>query len=364
VRILHISSARQLGPTECHIVELCRGLQKRGHEVFVALRPTNEWADSFDFLPEKHILHVSIRNPFGVLSGKKIAAYVRKHQIDIVHAHLPRDYFPGSLACTLAKTSKFVLSRHQSQQLKPFNRFALKNLSAAIATSKDIERSLSILFPPQKLCVVPSGIDVEYFGGLDKNSLSNEFRQFNGIPSEATLVTMIGNIQEDGGQQQFVLAAAEIAKQNPLAHFLLIGTDSTSTQHHRRELLRLVDVLDFKGNFHFLNHAADSHSIFSATDVLIPGFNWEYPGREVLEAIALGAAVLQPNVPRTEAFYQISEVLIEKPDALEIANAISRLINDKELQNRVLNDLRHFLALNHSMDSTAATIEKVYTEMK
>ncbi|MCA1608054.1 MAG: hypothetical protein LC730_01150, partial [Acidobacteria bacterium] len=69
MRILHVSSARHFGGGERHLVDLTRGLHRRGHEVFVALRPTNEWQTRLSFLPPENIFHVSIRNSFGVLSA-------------------------------------------------------------------------------------------------------------------------------------------------------------------------------------------------------------------------------------------------------------------------------------------------------
>ncbi|HMJ09518.1 MAG TPA: hypothetical protein VK468_10960, partial [Pyrinomonadaceae bacterium] len=61
MRVLHISSAKTYGGGERHFVDLCRGLQSRGHEVFAALRPTNEWQGRLDFIPPENVLHVSIR---------------------------------------------------------------------------------------------------------------------------------------------------------------------------------------------------------------------------------------------------------------------------------------------------------------
>ncbi|MCA1589135.1 MAG: glycosyltransferase, partial [Acidobacteria bacterium] len=95
MRILHVSSARYFGGGERHLVDLTRGLHRRGHEVFVALRPTNEWQTRLSFLPPENIFHVSIRNSFGVLSAMRIAEFVRDNRIDIIHAHVARDYIPA-----------------------------------------------------------------------------------------------------------------------------------------------------------------------------------------------------------------------------------------------------------------------------
>ncbi|MCV4697179.1 hypothetical protein OFB92_29170, partial [Escherichia coli] len=83
MRILHISSAKTFGGGERHLVDLCRGLSRLGHEIFVALRPTNEWQEKLDFIKTENILHVSIRNSFGVLSSMRIADFIRQNGIEI-----------------------------------------------------------------------------------------------------------------------------------------------------------------------------------------------------------------------------------------------------------------------------------------
>jgi glycosyltransferase involved in cell wall biosynthesis len=131
MRILHISSARTYGGGERHFVDLTRGLAARGHDVFVAYRPRCGWKHELDFLPRENHFKVSIRNSFGVLSAIRIGEFIRDNKIDIAHAHVARDYIPASIAC-MASNAKFVLTRHLVLPLKPFNRFALKNLNTAV----------------------------------------------------------------------------------------------------------------------------------------------------------------------------------------------------------------------------------------
>src|SRR5688572_19809034 len=164
MRILQISSARTYGGGERHLVDLCRGMANRGHDIFVALRPTNDWQHRLDFLAPERIFHVSIRNSFGVLSAMRLADFVRENEIQIVHAHVARDYIPTSIACMAAKDAKFVLTRHVLFPLKPFNRFALKNLSKAIAVSDAVGAGLKKIFPASKVEVIANGIDIDRDG--------------------------------------------------------------------------------------------------------------------------------------------------------------------------------------------------------
>src|SRR5260221_2264662 len=192
MRILQISSARTSGGGERHVRDLARGLTLRGHEVFAAIRPTNLWENRLDFVPKERILHTSIRNSFGILSSKRIADFVKENGIEIVHAHVGRDYIPASIACILAKNAKFVLTRHVLFELKSFNRFALKNLAKAIAVSSAVEANLRKIFPAEKIAVIPNGIDIELRTPEERLALRTEFRTLHGIPPDARIIGMIG----------------------------------------------------------------------------------------------------------------------------------------------------------------------------
>ena len=200
MRILQISSARTFGGGEKHFVDLCSGLTNRGHEVFAALRPTNEWQARLDFLPTENILHVSLKNSFGVLSAHKLAEFIRDKNIDIVHAHAARDYIPASLACRMARRAKFVLTRHVLFSLKPFNRFALTNLSKAIAVSKPVEANLQNIFSKEKVVLISNGIDVEALANVEREKLREAFRFEHNIPFDAFLIGTVGELKILKGQ--------------------------------------------------------------------------------------------------------------------------------------------------------------------
>ena len=135
MRILQVSSAKTYGGGERHLVDLSRSLQEKGHEIFVALRPTNEWQGRLDFIPPENFLHVSIRNSFGMFSAKRISRFLIKNKIDIIHAHVARDYLAASIAGRIAQDTKIVLTRHVLFSMKPFHRLALRNFEASNAVS-------------------------------------------------------------------------------------------------------------------------------------------------------------------------------------------------------------------------------------
>jgi len=334
VRILHISSAKTFGGGEKHFVDLCRGLKTRGHDVFAALRPSNQWQARLDFLPAENILHVSLRNSFGVLSATRIAEYIRENKIEIVHAHVARDYIPASLACRIAKNARFVLTRHVLFPLKPFHRFTLSNLSKAVAVSKPVEANLRNIFSKEKVVLVSNGIDVEALEKVNREQLRANFRSEHHIPSDAFLIGTVGELKVLKGQRDFILAAQVVARQFPDARFVVVGKDHSFKQDHRRELKRLVKIFRMEDRFLWLDWTEDTASLLAALDVFVSASHTESFGLAILEAMAIGGAIVATGTEGANELLQteVSGKLVPVKEPVRLAGAIADLLSNREMR--------------------------------
>jgi len=328
MRILHVSSARTYGGGERHFVDLTRGLAERGHDIFVAYRPTSEWKHALDFLPRERHFKVSIRNSFGVLSAMRIADFIRENEIEIIHAHVARDYIPASIAAMKSKT-KFVLTRHLVLPLKPFNRFALKNVVKTIAVSDGVAAELKKIFPKDRIAVIHNGIDVSDRLSESGSELGAEFRQFHGIPLDAPLVGTLGELKELKGQREFVLAATEIVKSVPDCCFVVVGRDNTVEKKFRRELKRLVGVLGLEESFLWLDWLDDTRPFHAAIDVFVSPSRSESFGLAMLEAMASGVPVVATETTGAMQLLGINGGYVPVEDPVALAKAISGLLNDR-----------------------------------
>ncbi len=361
MRILQISSAKTFGGGERHFVDLCRGLQGRGHTVFAALRPTNEWQSRLDFLPAENILHVSIRNSFGILSANKIGGFIRDKEIEIVHAHVARDYIPASIACMLAKNSKFVLTRHVLFPLKPFNRLALKNLSKAIAVSSGVETALQKVFARPKIEVIPNGIDIENWSNSDHGKLREAFRSLHGIPFDAPLIGTVGELIPLKGQRDFVLAANEIVKKFPNAHFVVVGRDNTIDKRFRRELKRLVKVFRLDERFLWLDWVDDTAELFAALDIFVSASHSESFGLAILEAMASGTAVVATETEGAKEL--LVEMFVPLKDPVRLAEIVCSLLEDPEKRRMIGETAQMRAAEKFSLERMIDQTESLYNDL-
>lgn len=364
VRILQISSARTFGGGERHFVDLCRGLKMRGHDIFAALRPTNEWQARLDFLPPENILHVSLRNSFGVLSATRIAEFIRENNIEIVHAHAARDYIPASLACRMAKTAKFVLTRHVLFPLKPVHRFTLNNLSKAIAVSKPVEANLQKVFPKEKINLISNGIDVESRMNVDREKLRQEFRFEHNIPFDAFLIGTVGELKVLKGQRDFILAAQIIAQKFPEARFIIVGKDNSAKKDFRKELKRLVKIFRLEDRFLWLDWAEDTALLLSALDVFVSASHTESFGLAILEAMAIGVAIAATGTEGANELLQtnVSGKIVPMKDAVKLAEAVSELLSDENLRETLGKNAQIRAKEKFGLEKMIIETEKVYKE--
>lgn len=360
MRILQISSARTFGGGERHVVDLCRGLQSRGHDVFAALRPTSEWKDRLSFLPEGHLIEVSIRNSIGVFSAIRMADFIREHDIQIVHAHVARDYIPASIACMAARSARFVLTRHVMFPLKPFNRFALKNLSAAIGVSNAVGVELSRLFALSKIAVIPNGIDIDNYSLVEPATARAEFRSLHNIPEDAPVVGTLGELKELKGQREFVLAAAEILKTVPDCRFVIVGVDNTVDKRFRRELKRLAGVSGIGEKILWLDWLDDTAPFYSAVDVFVSPSRSESFGLAILEAMAHGKAIVATETDGAKQLIADCGVLVPVNEPVALASEVSRLLGDRDEMVRMGLHAKQIASIEYSLDRMIDETEALY----
>jgi glycosyltransferase involved in cell wall biosynthesis len=365
MRILHISSARTFGGGERHLIDLTRGLRERGHDVFVALRPTNEWQERFDFLPPENIFHASIRNSFGVFSAQRIARFISEKNIEIIHAHAARDYIPASLVCRLTKNSKFVLTRHVLFPMKPFHRLTLTNVARAIAVSAAVAENLQAIFPPRKIEIIPNGINAETLTEEERRKRREEFRFLHDIPFDAPVVGTIGELKELKGQRDFVLAAHEIAKNNDTAFFLVVGKDHSANQPFRRELRRLVKIFDLESRFLFLDWVEDMPSLLAALDIFVSASHSESFGLAILEAMTNRTPIVATATEGAKELLNDGEtgLLVPVKEPVRLAEAVESLLNAPEKRKTFASNAGIFAAKHFSLDEMIEQTERLYKEI-
>jgi len=367
MRILQISSAKNFGGGERHLIDLCRGLSSGGEKVFAALRPGNGWQEKLSLLPEENIFHLSLKNSLDVFSARKLARIIREKNIEIVHAHLARDYPVAALAVRLSKKAKLVLTRHLLFPLNFPHKFVLPKDLTFIAVSKGVRGVLRKQFflPHQQIRLVYNGVDTRHFENSNKTiERENLLRQLN-LKPDTFLIGIAGEITAHKGQADFVRAASIVAKQFSDAEFLIIGQDGSPRGKYRQELEKVIAEVDLKKKIHLLGWIDNVADVFTALDVFVSASLLEPFGLVIAEAMASGCAVV---ATKTDGATEIIEngrtgklVSIENPS--ELSRAIGELLSDDRMRQELGDNARKAAAEKFSVERMVTETVKIYHEI-
>ena len=356
MKILQISSASSFGGGERYVTDLTNSLIARGHDLYLAVRPQSPLPRHVQLPPEK-ILTLPLRNALDVPSAHELDRYVRRHRIEVVHAHMARDYSLAAYATRRNRETKFVATRHVLFQLNRLHRHTLARATKVIAVSAAVARELRSqrILSDRQIVVIPNGVDVGRFNcvaGLDRARM--------GLPEKCLLVGSIGELRTLKRHDDFIRGAALVAKKFPEAHFVLAGVDPTPSGEVRKQLEKLVVELGLKDRFHFVGWLDQAERLLCALDVFVSASETESFGLVIAEAMAAGTAVVATE---TEGAKEVIEdqktgILVPIGDVNRIAEAVTTLLTDSgEIGARARESANAKFSLKRMVDE----IEKIYT---
>lgn len=357
MKILQINSAKAFGGGEKHLIDLCQGLQNQGSEIFIAVRPNNQWEEKLDFVPRRNLIHIRLRNSADIFSAKKISEFVRENKIEVIHAHVARDYPIAALASRLSKTP-LVLTRHLTYKLNNLHRITFKQANKIIAVSNGVAESLNDFADDKKLVVIHNGVDIDEFQNIEK--IAEPIEKF-GLNSNL-VVTTIGELREHKGQEDFIRAAKIIAEKYKDVKFLIVGKDNSQNQEYRISLEDLVKKLNLQNKIIFAGFQDKMTEIYGLTDVFVSSARSEPFGLVIAEAMATGKAIVATKTVGATELLRDNESgkLVSVKDIERLADAIIEFLEDESLRLKLGKNAQIRAKEFFSLEKMVLETEKVY----
>jgi glycosyltransferase involved in cell wall biosynthesis len=367
VRILHVSSARALGGGERHLADLANALATRGHDVYAALAPQSPLREELSRLPARNVHTLPLRNALDVPSARGLARLVRKSKIEIVHAHMARDYPLCSYAARRNGSTRLVITRHVLFPLNRLHVFTLSGVARVVAVSQGVARALrkQRIFPEDKIIIVPNGIDTGRFDAASRSLDREEFRRrLPGYAPGRLLVGTIGELKELKGHEEFLRAAALVAQRFPAADFLIAGEDFSRTGDERARIERLIAELGLQTRVHLTGWLDDVAPFLSALDLFVSASRTESFGLAIVEAMASGLGVVATETEGARETVEdgVSGLLVPIGDVEALAHAIARLLEDPQARESMGQRARQLARERFSLEHMVAATEQVYRE--
>ena len=189
----------------------------------------------------------------------------------------------------------------------------------------------NVIGDDRDVTLIPNAVADEFF---EFNLSRSEARATLRLPTEGRIVGVPGTLRPVKGHQFFLKAAAQVAVMHPNCRFAMTG-DGPDAYH--RQLLDEADDLGLAGRIDWLGTTQDMPAFYRACDLVCVPSASESFGRTAIEAFACGTPVIASAVGGLKETIEDGSngLLVEYGNVAGLAGAMSRLLTDEELRERL-----------------------------
>ena len=224
MKILMVTMAMNIGGAETHILELCRELNRRGHDITLASFG-GVYADELVSLGVKHVrLPLHTKHPTAVMAAYNgLKRLIRDGGFDLVHAHARIPAF----ICGLLHDRmpfRFVTTAHLNFSMNALWRRISRWGERVMAVSDDIADYLvtEYGYPREKIYLTINGIDTQKFS---PDVAFDDLLASHGLTKERRRIVYISRLDADRADPAYRLIeiAPKIAENFPDTDLLIVG---------------------------------------------------------------------------------------------------------------------------------------------
>jgi glycosyltransferase involved in cell wall biosynthesis len=359
------------GGTENHFMTLSRSLDKaRFDQHFACLR---RWGPFVTELVERRVplteyRVATFRSVNALLQQARLAQYVRRHAIDIVHTYsFYGNVFavpPGRFAAPVVIASIRDRGPYLTAMQRRVQRHVCRLADCVLVNAEAVKQWLvGDGYDPAHIVVIPNGVDLAPFS---KSGDPVELRRSLGLDPHTRLVAVVSRLTALKGIEDFLDAAAIVAAQRDDVRFLIVGEPSPiKNRAYVDELEARAARLGISSRVIFTGLRSDIPALLSAVDVsVMPSLN-EALSNVLLESMAAGAAVVATDVGGTaEALANGKNGLMIPPaNPQAMAAAMLHLIDNAPLARELGNQAKRTISDRFSLDRMVSATESLYDSL-
>lgn len=220
--------------------------------------------------------------------------------------------------------------------------------------------------PVDRLWEIPYGVDTNVFAPSSSEE-RRELRRRLGLPVEASVILFLGGINPRKGVHRLLDAFQSVAGRSPDAHLLLVGPTYKYESAYVEGLHARVGEWALADRVHFVEDLVDDpQNYMRAADIFCLPSEREGLPISVLEAMSCGLAVVASDIPEI-ASSQIRNgehgLLTPVGDVEALAGALERVVNERDLRDRLASNACHRVQESFSMEVVDGRYRRMYREL-
>jgi len=364
VKILLTIRQGKIGGGESHVLDLIKHLDKTKFEPVVLSFTEGPMVDTLQNWGIKtHVIYTERAFNFSV--WKRVKRFLETEKIELVHAHGTR---ANSNVFWAARKLKLPLvytvhgwSFHQDQ---PFlirklretgEKFLTRKSDLTVCVSNSNWKDGKERIGLDRSVIINYGIDLDKF---NPNTTYSNLREELGIDKNDTLVGYLVRMTIQKDPHTMIEAIARIAETTNKVKFLIVGDGDL-----KESTVALAQKLNVESSIIFQNFRQDIPNVLSNIDIYCLPSLWEGLPIGLLEAMAMKKAIVATPVDGTKEAVKNhdSGLLVPHHSPVELANAILRLHERKDLINLYGENARRTIEERFEVKRMAREVEEVYS---
>jgi glycosyltransferase involved in cell wall biosynthesis len=367
IKVLECIRQGNIGGGETHLLSLVENLDKSLFEPIVLSFTDGPMIEKLKSQGIKTVV-IHTRTPFDFTKWHKVRKLLMEEQIDVVHAHGTRansNVFWAARSLNLPVIyTVHAWSFHDDQAawIKKVRIWSEKYLTARmnvnISVSESNKQSGKKYINKFNSVVINNGIDHTKFAPA---RAYKNIRKELGLCPEAIVVLFIARFTMHKQPLMLIRAFAEAVKQLPQLKLLMVGDGD-----EKQKALQLVKNLGIEKTVCFQAFRNDVPDILASADIFVLPSLWEGLPIGLLEAMAMGKAVIGTRVDGTREVIQhnVNGLLVEVNDMPEkLTEALVRLGSDSDLRNKIREKAIETVRSRFNVTYMTRQIEKVYKDL-
>ena len=367
IKVLNIISDSNIGGAGKCVIYFCRTFDTKQFDVSVVVPKGSELINELSKTKAKLIEVDGLKDKsLDFKAFFKLRKIIKEVKPDIVHTHASSI---ARLAARSVGKNKVIYTRHSvfpvSEKIKHgIGRFIYKTSNELtadriIAVAEAAKENLTDGGIDENMIeVVLNGVEqIPSTSIEEKNKLKKKLN----ISPDEKVIGILARLNKVKGHEYFIDAAKIILEKNIKAKFLILGTgDEEETLKQKVKELGLEKQIIFTG---FIKNVADYINIF---DIQVNcSYGTEATSLALLEGMSIGIPAVVTNYGGNPGVIQDGQngylVPIKSPE--ETADAIIKLIQNKELYNQMSKQSIDIYKEKFTIDVYTRNIERVYKKV-
>lgn len=295
-------------------------------------------------------------HPANLIAARKLRGLIQEILPDVVHGHSSVGGALARISAVGTQASAFYTPNGiPPGRLSRLIERLLGRLTTTFVAVSPSEATRAVdwkLVPPDRVAVVPNGIDLFIPDGH-----APDIRDLAGIPAGVPLVGTVMRLVPQKAPELFVAVCAEVARARRDTHFLLIGLGPMQDTIDRK-----VSEAGLGDRWHQIPHLPEAAAALSQLDVFTLMSAFEGGPYTPLEAIRAGVPVVLTDVVGNRDVVEpgVSGIVAPFGDVRALAQAVIELLDDPAKAEILVRAARRRLEDRFDLNSMGVSMTDLY----